>query len=69
MQADEAAVRNALALFGSTSPSYLILQSLDAANELLADYPEKLQALLPQLEQVFRIRRQAVALECAFTGG
>ena len=28
---DEAAVRGALALFGSTSPSYLILQSLDAA--------------------------------------
>ncbi|MBR2890445.1 MAG: amino acid decarboxylase [Oscillospiraceae bacterium] len=29
--------KNALALFGSTSPSYLILQSLDAANQLLAD--------------------------------
>ena len=29
--------KNALALFGSTSPSYLILQSLDAANALLAD--------------------------------
>jgi len=27
--------KNALALFGSTSPSYLILQSLDAANALL----------------------------------
>lgn len=26
-------------------------------------------ALLPQLGQAFRIRRQAVALECAFTGG
>ena len=37
VQADEAAVRNALALFGSTSPSYLILQSLDAANAVLAD--------------------------------
>ena len=34
--------------------SYLILQSLDAANELLADYPEKLQALLPQLESLRR---------------
>ena len=34
----------ALAMFGSTSPSYLILQSLDHANALLAgDYPEKLQ--------------------------
>ena len=29
--------KNALALFGSTSPSYLVLQSLDAANALLAD--------------------------------
>ena len=29
--------KNALALFGSTSPSYLILQSLDAANALLSD--------------------------------
>lgn len=35
--------KNALALFGSTSPSYLILQSLDAANQTLAcDYPAKL---------------------------
>ena len=29
--------KNALALFGSTSPSYLILQSLDYANKLLAE--------------------------------
>ena len=29
--------KNALTLFGSTSPSYLILQSLDAANAILAD--------------------------------
>lgn len=35
--------KNALVLFGSTSPSYLILQSLDAANAYLADgYREKL---------------------------
>lgn len=34
--------KNALAMFGSTSPSYLILQSLDFANEYLADYPETL---------------------------
>ena len=41
---DEMAER-ALALFASTSPSYLILQSLDLANALLcADYPEKLAA-------------------------
>lgn len=39
--------KNALALFGSTSPSYLILQSLDAVNaELSADYPARLAAFL-----------------------
>ena len=31
------AAKSALALFGSTSPSYLILQSLDAANAYLAE--------------------------------
>ncbi len=31
-------VKEALALFGSTSPSYLILQSLDAANAYLAQF-------------------------------
>ena len=36
---EESTVRSALALFGSTSPSYLILQSLDACNRLLStDY-------------------------------
>lgn len=35
--------KNALSLFGSTSPSYLILQSLDRANKYIADgYREKL---------------------------
>lgn len=35
--------KNALALFGSTSPSYLILQSLDAANRYISDgYAQKL---------------------------
>lgn len=35
-----AAAREAMALFGSTSPSYLILQSLDRANAALSDaYP------------------------------
>lgn len=39
--------RNALALFGSTSPSYLILQSLDAANRYHSDgYCEKLNNLI-----------------------
>lgn len=37
--------KNSLALFGSTSPSYLILQSLDAVNAALAaDYPQELAA-------------------------
>lgn len=41
-----AQAKNALALFGSTSPSYLILQSLDAANQYIAaDYPAKLSVL------------------------
>ncbi|MBQ9964828.1 MAG: aminotransferase class V-fold PLP-dependent enzyme [Clostridia bacterium] len=42
--------KNALMLFGSTSPSYLILQSLDAANQLLSTYPEQLRKLIPKLE-------------------
>lgn len=38
-----AGARRALALFGSTSPSYLILQSLDAANrELAGGFPARL---------------------------
>ena len=40
----------ALSLFASTSPSYLILQSLDAANAYLAEgYREKLADFLPQV--------------------
>ena len=45
-------VKNALALFGSTSPSYLILQSLDAANATLAEgYQEQLKNFVGQVEQ------------------
>ena len=37
--------RRAMALFGSTSPSYLVLQSLDSANAALAgDWPARLAA-------------------------
>lgn len=40
---------NALAMFGSTSPSYLIMQSLDAVNAYLDDgYGEKLQDFAQQ---------------------
>ena len=51
-------VRNALMIFGSTSPSYLILQSLDAVNRYLETYPvqladfaSKVQALKETLVQ------------------
>lgn len=48
-----ARVRQALSLFASTSPSYLILQSLDAANAVLAEeYPAKLRTLLRKLGKV-----------------
>lgn len=47
--------KNALMLFGSTSPSYLILQSLDAANQYLDNYPEQLQTLIPKLD-AFKVR-------------
>ena len=43
-------LRDALALFGSTSPSYLILQSLDLANPYLEKLPEMLAGFLPQVE-------------------
>ena len=47
--------KNALMLFGSTSPSYLILQSLDAANQYLDNYPERLRTLIPKLD-AFKVR-------------
>ncbi|MBP3587985.1 MAG: aminotransferase class V-fold PLP-dependent enzyme [Clostridia bacterium] len=47
--------KNALALFGSTSPSYLILQSLDAVNGYLADhYDQKLADFIGQVEALKR---------------
>ena len=53
---DEAAVRNALALFGSTSPSYLILQSLDKCNQILSEgYPLR---LLQCCDHLTRLRRE-----------
>ena len=43
--------KDAMALFGSTSPSYLILQSLDAANAALAEeYPRQLAEFLALLQ-------------------
>ena len=45
-------VKNALAMFGSTSPSYLILQSLDAANAYLTEYPDKLRSLILRTDRL-----------------
>ena len=63
---DEAAVRGALALFGSTSPSYLILQSLDACNAVLAgDYPRRLVQCCAALEGLRRsLNKTAAARQC-----
>ncbi|MGM9635777.1 MAG: aminotransferase class V-fold PLP-dependent enzyme [Candidatus Avispirillum sp.] len=44
--------KNALAMFGSTSPSYLILQSLDAANKYLAEYRPRLREFLSVAENL-----------------
>lgn len=47
-----AQAKSALALFGSTSPSYLILQSLDAANRYLADgYRDKLAGFVEKVDR------------------
>lgn len=48
---DEA--RNALSVFGSTSPSYLIMQSLDAANAYIANgYAQKLAEFIPKVSEL-----------------
>lgn len=64
---NEKLVRNALALFGSTSPSYLILQSLDMCNAMLAgSYPERLRLCIDKIcELKAEINAAAVAAGCA----
>ncbi|MDO4867292.1 MAG: amino acid decarboxylase [Clostridia bacterium] len=47
-------VKEMLALFGSSSPSYLILQSLDACNPCLEGLPGLLADFLPKLEALKR---------------
>jgi len=44
--------KQALLLFGSTSPSYLILQSLDKANPYLQDYSRLLEQFLPAVDRL-----------------
>ncbi len=46
--------KNAMAIFGSTSPSYLILQSLDRINAYLDSYQETLASFL---EQVYNLKK------------
>lgn len=59
---DEAAVRNALALFGSTSPSYLILQSLDKCNQILSGgYPLRLLQCCGHLTRLRQELNEAAA--------
>ena len=46
-------VENAMSLFASTSPSYLILQSLDATNKYISEgYPQKLQAFCGEISKL-----------------
>lgn len=63
-QALRAQAKDALALFGSTSPSYLILQSLDAANRTLAEgYRARLADFLPRVQRAKdALRAQGYAL-------
>ncbi|MBR1968361.1 MAG: aminotransferase class V-fold PLP-dependent enzyme [Clostridia bacterium] len=52
--------KNALSLFGSTSPSYLILQSLDLVNEYISDgYKEKLNFFTEQLDKLKETLKKA----------
>jgi arginine/lysine/ornithine decarboxylase len=45
--------RNALSLFGSTSPSYLILESLDLANKYISDgYEAKLNSFCGEIDKL-----------------
>ncbi len=58
--------KNALAMFGSTSPSYLILQSLDKANLYMSnDYKTRLNNFLRELKSV---KSQIKALGFDLTG-
>ncbi len=46
-------IRDSMALFGSTSPSYLTLASLDSVNALLSgDWPDRLRAFCGRMEEL-----------------
>ena len=59
-------VKEAFSVFGSTSPSYLILQSLDRANLYLQTYPERLAAFVPKLDA---LKADLVRHGYSFCGG
>ena len=61
------AARSAVELFGSTSPSYLILQSLDLLNRRLAeDYPERIAACVHRVNELKeRLRKLGVRVSAS----
>ena len=61
---DKSDVRNMLSLFASTSPSYLILQSLDLTNAYLANgYSQKLKQLENRIAE-FKCELSDIGFEC-----
>ena len=66
---DVGAVRRALNLFGSTSPSYLILQSLDLCNAALAgQWPAELAVCLDRLAALRRTLNEHFSASFAIDG-
>ena len=54
-----AQAKGAMALFGSTSPSYLTMASLDRCNAYLSgDYPRRLETTVREVEQVRSVLRE-----------
>lgn len=52
-------VKRAMEMFGSTSPSYLLLQSLDLINRYLSeDYSEKLQATVAEIKKAKEVLKK-----------
>lgn len=60
-----AGAKAALALFGSSSPSWLVLQSLDACNPYLESHARRLAAFIPKLDA---LRRRLAARGYVFVG-
>lgn len=59
-------LKGAMALFGSTSPSYLILQSLDLCNAYLTEERNRLAAFLPKVAD-FKRSLQSIGIPLAGT--